>query len=135
MILSCTSVYPRILSLSSRRPIASCWVAPVISELDLDGVSSKTIPAISAPHWRTVAKNNVGEYDVRLPHSAYTQEQLEAVSITHFKPKGFVNRSAYGTVWLLRRTYDLFTGENKQICVEKPTDSQATRWVLPMNLV
>eukprot|EP01053_Blabericola_migrator_P005885 Blabericola_migrator_1__5884@NODE_297_length_10209_cov_136_062907_g244_i0_p5_GENE_NODE_297_length_10209_cov_136_062907_g244_i0NODE_297_length_10209_cov_136_062907_g244_i0_p5_ORF_typecomplete_len332_score37_24AOX/PF01786_17/1_2e68COQ7/PF03232_13/0_0048_NODE_297_length_10209_cov_136_062907_g244_i064337428 len=88
----------------------SVWTPSAAYIADLDGVcadSGARMP--DAPHWRLTARG-VPDKDFRMPHSVYTQEEVDGVEITHVQPQSFVDRAAYRTVWVLRRVYDLATG-------------------------
>lgn len=81
---------------------------------DLDGCTTERAAAFEGmpmyAHWRTAARNSIGEVDVRMPHAVYSPAELEAVEVHHTVPLRFVDKAAYGTVWTLRRAYDLMTG-------------------------
>jgi len=50
------------------------------------------------------------EDDYNLPHPIWTQAEANDVQITHRKPEGFVDRLAYGCVFLMRKGFDVFSG-------------------------
>lgn len=49
-----------------------------------------------------------------LPHPIWSNEEVNSIVITHQKPKGFVDWTAYFTVQTLRKSFDILSGFNRQ---------------------
>jgi len=50
------------------------------------------------------------EQDYLLPHPIWSEEEVETVRIKHKEPKKFVDKLAYYTVQVMRRTFDFASG-------------------------
>lgn len=53
---------------------------------------------------------NGGDDDYALPHPIWSQTEAKGVKVTHRAPVGTTDRLAYGTVQLMRKSFDVFSG-------------------------
>ena len=52
--------------------------------------------------------------DYTMPHPIWSEQESEGVVVTHRKPKGFVDYTAYGTVSAMRFGFDVMSGYKSQ---------------------
>jgi len=64
-------------------------------------------PRVTAPD---LSKESKEVPEFHLEHPIWSSEEVSSVRITHLDPNGTVDRLAYGAVWFLRRSFDLFSG-------------------------
>ena len=48
-----------------------------------------------------------------LPHPIWTEDELHSVEITHKPPEGFVDKMAFYSVKVMRKTFDILSGFNR----------------------
>lgn len=49
-----------------------------------------------------------------LPHPIWSDDEVRSITITHKKPKGFIDWAAYLTVQTLRKGFDVLSGYNRK---------------------
>ena len=48
--------------------------------------------------------------DYLLPHPIWSEDEVQTVRVKHKEPKGFVDKLAYYTVQVMRKTFDFVSG-------------------------
>lgn len=59
---------------------------------------------------RPSAIDHFKKRDYSLPHRIWTEEEVDAINVTHRYPNGFSDNLAYGCVQILRKTFDILSG-------------------------